>query len=225
MMEAMETSSLPCCRHQRYSGNVRRLCLTSLAGKRAESSSSATMRRIAWNPWLQSATNCLNVSNKSGAGPSARGQKATIKNDPSVVAAVSYARIEELSLMSLAPLFSTPMTPSPGKMPNVPQQQRRSSSSLSSEEEMGSNVPPSSHGTTTTTKKATAATIATTIAAATERNVDRRGCLDRTTPSTTRYGDASVPPFSSTIDDARQDGVLRRDGWSSDGRTTAASSS
>ena len=62
------------------------------------------------------------------------------------------------------------------------------SSSLSSEEEMGLNVPPSSHGTTTTTKTATAATIATTIAAATERNVDRRGRLDRTTPSTTRYG-------------------------------------
>ena len=100
-----------------------------------------------------------------------------------------------------------------------------SSSSLSSEEEMGLNVPPSSHGTMTTTKTATAAMIATTIAAATERNVDRRGCLDRTTPSMMRYGDASVPPFSSTIDDARQDGVLRRDGWSSDGRTTAALSS
>jgi hypothetical protein len=100
-----------------------------------------------------------------------------------------------------------------------------SSSSLSSEEEMGLNVPPSLHGTTTTPKTATAATAATTIAAATERNVDRRGCLDRTTPSMTRYGDASVPPFSSTIDDARQDGVLGRDGWSSDGRTTAASSS
>ena len=37
-------------------------------------------------------------------------------------------------------------------------------------------------GTSTTT------TIATTIAAPTERNVDRRGRLDRTTPSTTRYG-------------------------------------
>ena len=68
-----------------------------------------------------------------------------------------------------------------------------SSSSLSSEEEMGSNVPPSSHGTTTTTTTTsttttTTTTIATTIAAPTERNVDRRGRLDRTTPSTTRYG-------------------------------------
>jgi hypothetical protein len=78
------------------------------------------------------------------------------------------------------------------------------SSSLSSKEEMGSNVPPSSHGTTTmTTTTATmttmAATIATAIAAVTERNVDLRGRLDRTTPSTMRYGNASVPPFSSTM--------------------------